>query len=80
MAPHHGGKKANPALLAKRTRPEVVISSQGPPPWPTTVPQVYEKAGAVFLATWPHGAVTVRSRGDGLTVETHRTRRHIVDR
>jgi hypothetical protein len=40
----------------------------------------YPKAEARLLGTWPHGAVTVRSSADGLTVETHRTRMRLTVR
>jgi competence protein ComEC len=74
MAPHHGSRLASPAKLAEWARPEVVISCQGPPRWPTDTPEAYEKRGARFLGTWPHGAITVISRSDELTIETYRTK------
>ena len=77
-APHHGGKKAHSGVLAERTRPAVVISCQGPPQWPTDTPKVYEQRGARFLGTWPHGAVTIRSRRGELVVETYRTGERLV--
>lgn len=81
MAPHHGGTSANSGELADRLRPAVVISSQGRPQWPTRTPQVYEERGAHFLSTWPHGAVTVRSRRGELVVETFRTQeRRVLER
>jgi competence protein ComEC len=73
MAPHHGSRLADPEGLADWARPEVVISCQGPPRWPTPTPRLYENQGARFLGTWPHGAVTVVSRRDELIVETYRT-------
>lgn len=78
MAPHHGGTRANTGELAERLRPALVISSQGPPQWPTRTPQVYEERGARFLGTWPHGAITVRSRRSEVVVETFRTRERWV--
>jgi competence protein ComEC len=80
MAPHHGSRLAGPEALADWARPEVVISCQGPPRWPTPTPRLYEKKGARFLGTWPHGAVTVHSRREELVVETYRTGERCVIR
>jgi beta-lactamase superfamily II metal-dependent hydrolase len=33
----------------------------------------YRPRGATYLATWEHGAVTVRSQASGLVVETFRS-------
>jgi competence protein ComEC len=80
MAPHHGAKAANPPALAAWARPRLVVACQGPPPWPTQVPSVYESRGAEYLGTWPHGAVTVVSHRTGLMAETFRTGRRVVVR
>jgi competence protein ComEC len=72
MSPHHGSKTANTADLARHTRPKVVISCQGRARSGVTA-NVYKKAGANFLTTWEHGAVTVISRDAELVVETFRT-------
>ncbi len=51
-------------------QPSVVVSCQGPP-------RGFLKKDAIdtgdppFLGTWPHGAVTVRSRPGSLVVETY---------
>ena len=70
MAPHHGSRTANTAELARWARPKVVISCEGPPPGPARPAEPYTAMGAIFLGTWPHGAVTVRSHASGLIVET----------
>jgi competence protein ComEC len=80
QAPHHGSKTANPAALAAWARPRLVVACQGPPPWPTAVPETYAARGARYLGTWPHGAVTVRSHRSGLLAETFRTGERAVVR
>ena len=74
MAPHHGSPAANTRELAAWCQPRVVVSCEGPPRGTTRRPEPYTAAGAVFLGTWAHGAVTVRSTPAGLTVETFRSR------
>jgi beta-lactamase superfamily II metal-dependent hydrolase len=74
QAPHHGSPKANPRRLAEWARPAVAVACQGRPRGGAKVEDEYAKVGARLLGTWPHGAVTVRSSAEGLTVETHRTR------
>jgi competence protein ComEC len=71
MAPHHGSPAASPSELARWAQPRVVVSSQEQPqdPEPETAAR-YREQGATFLATWAHGAVTVRSRPGTLDVET----------
>lgn len=73
MAPHHGGRGANTPALAAWARPRVVVSCEGLPRGAARPVEPYTAAGAVFLGTWPHGAVTVTSRPGGLTVETFQT-------
>src|SRR5262249_6840752 len=73
MAPHHGSKTSNFPSLAEWASPRVVVSCEGPPRGPKRAPEPYTPAGAHFLGTWPHGAVTVRSGASGLEVETFRT-------
>jgi competence protein ComEC len=74
MAPHHGSKTANTTDLARHTRPKIVISCQGRAKTGVAA-EVYKKAGAEFLTTSEHGAVTVISRGDELFVETFRSKK-----
>lgn len=78
MAPHHGSKAANTPALADWSRPQVVISCEGLPRGDVRPKEPYSANGARFLGTWPHGAVTVRSRDRVLTVETYRTRERWV--
>jgi competence protein ComEC len=80
MAPHHGSKTANTPALADWARPRVVISCEGPPRGPLRAPEPYSGQGATFLGTWPHGAVTVHSSPEGLTVETFVTGQRLVIR
>jgi competence protein ComEC len=78
MAPHHGSKAANPAALIAWCRPRLVVACQGPPPWPSQVPAIYESGGATYFGTWPHGAVTIFSHKTGLVADTFRTHRQFV--
>jgi competence protein ComEC len=80
MAPHHGSKAANPSALIAWSRPRLVVACQGPPPWPTQVPAIYESGGATYLGTWPNGAVTIVSHKTGLVAETFRTHKQFVVR
>ncbi|MBY0527850.1 MAG: ComEC/Rec2 family competence protein [Gemmataceae bacterium] len=77
MAPHHGSRFPNKPELAQWARPRIVVSCEGPPRGPTRPPEPYSDVGAVFLGTWPHGAITVRSRASVLAVETFRSRQRI---
>lgn len=70
MAPHHGSKTANTSSLAEWARPRLVVSCEGSPRGPVRAPEPYTEQGSVFLGTWPHGAITVRSSPAGLQVET----------
>jgi competence protein ComEC len=78
MAPHHGSRASNKPELADWARPRVVIACQGPPRGPGPPAQPYTAGGAVYLGTWPHGAVTVHSAQDRCFVETFRTREHVT--
>jgi competence protein ComEC len=78
MAPHHGSPAANKPELAAWARARVVVSCQGRPRSPAGVKEPYTARGAQFLATWPHGAVTVRSHPTGLVVETFATGQRLV--
>jgi competence protein ComEC len=78
MAPHHGSRFPNTPELAAWARPRVVVSCEGPPHGPIRPPEPYTARGAVFLGTWPHGAVTIRSHESGLLVETFTTTQRFV--
>lgn len=73
MAPHHGSDKANIPALAKWAGPKLVVSSQTAPTSRRASVAMYEKSGARFLGTWPHGAITIRPNTD-VQVETFRTK------
>jgi competence protein ComEC len=73
MAPHHGSRAANTSVLAEWARPSLVISCEGPPRGALRPTEPYTSAGIPFLGTWPHGAITVHSGPQGLTVETFAT-------
>jgi competence protein ComEC len=73
MAPHHGSRLANTPPLADWANPRLVISCQGPPRWPASAPSPYQLRGVRVLGTWPHGAITLHSRSDGLVVDTYVT-------
>lgn len=70
MAPHHGSRTANTPELALWASPRVVVSCEGIPRGRRTEP--YSDIGARFLSTLWHGAVTIRSREESLTVQTFR--------
>jgi competence protein ComEC len=70
MAPHHGSPTTSPPALAQWARPSLVVSSEGRPRSGGQVRKVYEAVGARYLTTWERGAVTVRSVGGRLLVET----------
>jgi competence protein ComEC len=84
MAPHHGSRAGGPVelanreALAARTRPRVVVSCQGLPRWSPRHKDPYGGEGVEFLATWPHGAITVRSGQTSLVVETFQTGKRIM--
>jgi competence protein ComEC len=84
MAPHHGSRAGdsmdltNRANLALRTRAKVIVSCQGYPKSSPLRPDPYDASGATFLATWPHGAVTIRSRPRELSVETFKSGQRLV--
>lgn len=72
MAPHHGSRFPNTPELARWASPRVVVSSQGKPRFENVEP--YTSHGAHYLATWPHGAVTIRIDSDGMSVDTFRSK------
>jgi competence protein ComEC len=80
MAPHHGSRFPNTPELADWARPRVVISCEGPPRNRLRPPEPYTEIGAVFLGTWPHGAITLRSRPGSLIVDTFQSRQRVVVR
>jgi competence protein ComEC len=77
LAPHHGGRSANPPELASWARARVVVAHNGIGEAHDAL-ENYEQVGSCVLGTWPHGAVMVESRPGGFTVQTYRSR-HIQD-
>ena len=69
MAPHHGNRDATAAMI-KWAQPAVVVSCQGPLRG-FLKKDALNPAAPPFLGSWPHGAVTIRSQADSLTVETY---------
>jgi competence protein ComEC len=80
QAPHHGSRVSNKPELADWAHSSAVVSCQEPPRRPGLAQEPYTRLGATFLATWRHGAVTLRSQPEGLVVETFLTgQRWILD-
>jgi competence protein ComEC len=74
MAPHHGSRAANVPELAAWARPKVVVSCQGQHLARNRSHPAYDKIGARFLGTWPHGAITIRTDGKSWLVETFQSK------
>jgi competence protein ComEC len=67
LAPHHGGRTANPARLYAWARPEVVVASQRRPPSEAVdALAAVERSGVRVLRTWKDGAVRLRWEKAGL--------------
>lgn len=77
MTPHHGSAKVEP--LADWARPRLVVACRGRGDL-GKAEAVYRRRGVPYLATWPDGAITLRSHATGLTVETFATGRRDVVR
>jgi competence protein ComEC len=80
MAPHHGSPVTNKTPLAEWAKPRVVIACQGAPLGGVPAKEPYSATGARYLGTWPHGAITIHSRRDGLSMETFQTGERFVIR
>jgi competence protein ComEC len=78
MTPHHGSG-AGSEKLANWARPKLVVSSQGRAD-AGKASDAYAKRGIPYWATWPNGAITIRSHATGLTAETFATNQRIVVR
>jgi competence protein ComEC len=74
MAPHHGSETSNNPALAQWARPKLVVSCQTEPKSERKSVRMYEKMGAKFLGTWPHGAITLRPAQPDAAVETFQTK------
>lgn len=73
LAPHHGGRTANPIDLAAWTRPRITVAHNATGEAKEAA-ENYERVGSRFLGTWPNGAVTIVSRQGHLAIETFRAR------
>jgi competence protein ComEC len=66
LAPHHGGRTANPPWLYRWAGPSLVVVSQRPPQAGTRDAMTsVEAAGSRVLRTWEEGAVRLRWSGSG---------------
>jgi competence protein ComEC len=74
MAPHHGSDRSNIPALANWAKPKLVVSCQTAPTSERASVRMYEKMGAKYLGTWPHGAITIRPNDVEAPVRTFRTR------
>jgi competence protein ComEC len=74
MAPHHGSDRSNVPALAAWAKPKLVVSCQTVPTSERASVRMYEKIGAKYLGTWPHGAITIRPDDADAPVRTYRTR------
>jgi beta-lactamase superfamily II metal-dependent hydrolase len=77
MAPHHGSDRSNIRDLAKWAKPKLVVSSQTAPLNRRESVKMYQQTGAKFLATWPHGAITIRPGDAEAAVETFATKQRL---
>ena len=74
MAPHHGSDRSNIPALAAWAKPKLVVSCQTAPTSDRASVRMYEKTGAMYLGTWPHGAITIRPDDAEMPMQTYRTR------
>ncbi|MBX7102785.1 MAG: ComEC/Rec2 family competence protein [Gemmataceae bacterium] len=70
LAPHHGGKSANPPELAAWARPKLAVAHNGTGEARDAAKR-YLEVGASFVGTWPSGAITIVSDDNGLWYSTH---------
>ena len=70
LAPHHGGKTANPAMLYSWAGPRTVMVSQRMPvPGTNDALTPLERSGIPLLRTWQCGAVHFQWRSDRIVTE-----------
>jgi competence protein ComEC len=79
MVPHHGAGGPRVEALAEWAKPRLAVSSQGRTDT-GKAEMPYQRRRIPYWATWPDGAVTVRSHASGLTAETFATGQRIVVR
>jgi competence protein ComEC len=75
VAPHHGSRSSNPPDLAARTRPRLVISSQGRRRTIDHPLAAFARLGSHVLRTDEDGAITCRLGSDGWLVDAFYSRR-----
>ncbi len=69
LAPHHGGKSANPAWLYEWAKPRaVVVSQKASASRSGDILAPIEEQGTPLLRTWRHGAIRLRFTARGITV------------
>jgi competence protein ComEC len=69
LAPHHGGRSANPDWLYKWARPRrVIVSQRSPPPRTKDVLAALEERGIALFRTWRVGAIRMRWTSDGIDI------------
>ena len=71
LAPHHGGKTANPDWLYRWAKPRLVVVSQRPvaaKAGDALAP--LERRGIPLLRTWRQGAIRLRWTDDGITTRS----------
>jgi competence protein ComEC len=69
LAPHHGGRSANPESLYQWARPRSVVVSQRPPaPGSTDALVPIERQGTPLWRTWRDGAVRLRWTSQGIVL------------
>jgi competence protein ComEC len=67
LAPHHGGRSANPARLYDWANPRIVAASQKPPfPLGSDALTPLERTDIVLLRTWKAGAILLRWTARGI--------------
>jgi competence protein ComEC len=70
LAPHHGGKSANPSMLYNWAKPRTVMVSQRMPATGTNDALTpLERSGIPLLRTWQRGAVHIEWRADRVITE-----------
>ena len=68
LAPHHGGRTANPESLYEWAKPRLVVVSQRPlTPTTNDALSVVERRGIPLLRTWRKGSIRLRWTQDGIT-------------
>src|SRR5262249_12136685 len=72
LAPHHGGRTANPSWLYDWAKPGLVVVSQRPPAPGTNDPLAALDARQMLLRTWERGAIRLTWTPDGVVARGFR--------